>query len=293
MKDRLQEFKQKASELELSKVSPQAANGSTEDGTKFQQQAVVFEKEPIIESFLQEAQKLKDDILELDEDIKKLGQQNNTLMSSMRRLSVLKKEPASAKDIKIRAESLNKRLKMLAKRAKMLEAENGAGSVIARVYRTQHAVLFQQFQEIMFHYNDTLTSKQEKCKNFIKRQLEVAGKEVTDEELSNMTEQGKWDVFNENLLTEAKVTKAKLSEIEQRHKELINLETHLKDLKEIFLQISLLVEEQGEMLNCIEQDVINTEEYVHQSREGFKTAVKYKKKHPCRRMCCWCFPCVN
>lgn len=70
----------------------------------------------------------------------------------------------------------------------------------------------------MRQYNDGLLAKQERCRQFIIRQLEVSGKDVTEEDVDEMVVTGKWEVFNENLLNDARITRSQLSEIEQRHK---------------------------------------------------------------------------
>lgn len=46
----------------------------------------------------------------------------------------------------------------------------------------------------------------------------MLGKDTTEEEVNEMVAAGKWDVFNENLLNDAKITRSQLSEIEERHK---------------------------------------------------------------------------
>lgn len=70
----------------------------------------------------------------------------------------------------------------------------------------------------MREYNEGLLTKQERCKHFIIRQLEVSGKPVTEEEVDEMVATGNWEVFNENLLNDVRITRTQLSEIEQRHK---------------------------------------------------------------------------
>lgn len=67
-------------------------------------------------------------------------------------------------------------------------------------------------------YNNSILSKQEHCKSFIIRQLEVFGRDVTEEGVDEMVATGKWEVFNQNLLNDERITRAQLSEIEQRHK---------------------------------------------------------------------------
>lgn len=292
MKDRLQELKQRTKEIELSRNRHVSTTEAEEKGMILQQ-AVIYEREPVAERYLHEIQKLQESINDLTDDVQKFGQQQKSLVASMRRFSLLKRESSIAKEIKTQAEHINRGLDNLVKEVKKSEAENGPSSVVTRILKSQHAAMFHHFQQTMFMYNDTIAAKQEKCKTFIFRQLEVAGKEVPEEEVNDMLHQGKWEVFNESLLTESNITKGQLSEIEQRHKELVNLENQINDLRELFVQISLLVEEQGESINNIEVIVNGTKEYVNTTKEKFGLAVKYKKRNPCRVLCCCCCPCCS
>lgn len=292
MKDRLQELKQRTKEIELSRNRHVSTTEAEEKGTILQQ-AVIYEREPVAERHLHEIQKLQESINDLTDAVQKFGQQQKSLAASMRRFSLLKRESSITKEIKAQAEHINRGLDNLGKDITKSEAENGPSSVVTRILKSQHAAMFHHFQQTMFAYNDTIATKQEKCKTFIFRQLEVAGKEVPEEEVNDMLHQGKWEVFNESLLTESSITKAQLSEIEQRHKELVNLENQINDLRVLFVQISLLVEEQGESINNIEMIVNGTKEYVNTTKEKFGLAVKYKKRNPCRVLCCWCCPCCG
>ncbi|KAM6290619.1 syntaxin-19 [Porphyrio hochstetteri] len=291
MRDRLQELKLKAKELQVAGES----NGATvqEEEEEFEQQAIIYEKEPITERHLHEIQKLQNEINNLVEEVHKFSQQQKSLVSSMRRFSVLKKESNIAREIKIQAEHIRKCLDELSRTVKKAENEHGPSRATVRILAYQYSFLSQRYLNAMLSYNDAITAKQEKCRRFIVRQLEVAGKEVSEEEVNDMLQQGKWEIFNENLLTEVKITKAQLSEIEQRHKELVNLESQIKDLKELIMQISVLVEEQGEMINNIEMSMNNTQEYTQVSKEKFGLAVKYRKRNPCKAICCWCCLCCK
>lgn len=292
MKDRLQELKLRAKELQIAREN-NGAPVQEEEQEELEQQAIIYEKEPITERHLHEIQKLQNEINNLVEDVHKFSQQQKSLVSSMRRFSVLKKESNLAREIKIQAENIQKCLDELSKTVKKAETEHGPSRATVRILASQHAFLSQCYLNAMLSYNDALSAKQEKCRRFIVRQLEVAGKEVSEEEVNDMLQQGKWEIFNENLLTEVKITKAQLSEIEQRQKELVSLENQVKDLKELFIQISALVEQQGEMINNIEISMNNTQEYTQVSKEKFGLAVKYRKRNPCKAVCCCCCPCCK
>ncbi|NXG13206.1 STX19 protein, partial [Grallaria varia] len=289
MRDRLQELKLRAKELQAAGENNSAT--VQEEEQEFEQLAIIYEKEPITERHLHEIQKLQNEINNLVEEVSKFSQQQKSLVSSMRRFSVLKKESNIAREIKLQAEHIRKCLDELSKTVKKAENEHGPSRATVRILASQHTFLSHRYLSAMLSYNEAITAKQEKCRRFIVRQLEVAGKELSEEEVNDMLQQGKWEIFNENLLTEVKITKAQLSEIEQRHKELVSLENQIKDIKELFIQISVLVEEQGGMINNIEISMNNTQEYTQVSKEKFGLAVRYRKRNPCKAICCWCCPC--
>ncbi|KAA8588289.1 hypothetical protein FQN60_001483 [Etheostoma spectabile] len=275
MRDRLEELQQMAQDF--SEATSESGNplsavvGNDDSVAVVAPQAVVFEEEPIIENFLSEAQKIRDDITLLEVEVLKFGQQQKTLVATMRRFSVMKKESSVTRDIKLKAESLHRRLDALSKQVQKTEDQQGPAAV-------------------MLQYNEGLLTKQDRCKHFIIRQLEVSGRDVTEEEVNEMVATGKWEVFNENLLNDAKITRAQLSEIEQRHRELLSLENNMNELRDLFMDIFMLVEEQGAYIEHIQTNVEGTQDYVAACNEKFKMAARYKKKNPLRQLCCCCCP---
>ncbi|RXN30976.1 radial spoke head 1-like protein [Labeo rohita] len=293
MRDRMEELRQrmKASDKPVdNNPFDEEEDEDTDPSSVIGLQAVIFEAEPVLEIFLKEAQSIRDSIEELSSEVSKFSQQQRNFVATIRRLSIMKKESSMTRDIKLLAESLHKRLDALSKQAKQTEAELGPDAATSRIQKTQHAALFRQFQQVMRQHNDAILSKQDKCKQFIIRQLEVSGREVSEDEVDNMIEQGKWEIFNENIIVDAKITRTQLSEIEQRHKELLSLESNMKDLRDLFLDVFMLVEEQGHQIESIQANVEKTQDYVAVTKEKFKTAARYKRQNPLRRLCCCCCP---
>ncbi|XP_056279250.1 syntaxin-19 isoform X2 [Pseudoliparis swirei] len=294
MRDRLEELHLRAqdfSEAHRETIKPSSVGGDNDDSVAaVHQTAVVFEEEPIIENFLSEVKHIRDDITVLDTEVLKFGQQQKTLVATMRQFSVMKKESRITQDIKLKAESLHRRLGTLSKEVQKTEDQQGPSSVTARIERCQHAALHSKFQQVMLQYNESLLTKQEGCKHFISRQLEVSGRNMTEDEVNEMVASGKWEVFNENLLNDAKITRSQLSEIEQRHKELLSLENNMNELRNLFMDIFMLVEEHGASIEHIQTNVESTQDYVAVSNEKFKMAARYKKNNPLRQLCCCCCP---
>ncbi|XP_068963450.1 syntaxin-11 isoform X2 [Petaurus breviceps papuanus] len=287
MKDRLPEL------LELSRQYDQQFPEG-EDEENFDQENIIFETDYILESLYKDIQDIQTENHLLTVDVKRLGKQNVRFLTSMRRLSSIKRDTNSiAKDIKTRGEAIHKKLQSMKVFSETAEEKHGANSAMARISKAQYNALTRAFQEAMHDYNQAEMNQRENCKIRIQRQLEIMGKEVSRAQIEEMCEQGKWDVFSENLLADVKGARSALNEIESRHKELVKLESRIREVHELFLQMALLVEEQGDTLDVIELNVEKIQSYTGEAKAHVKKAVEYKKKNPCRTLCCCCCRCLE
>lgn len=293
MRDRLTDLQtfQAEEEEETNLDEDQNPDG---DGVLLDQQAIVFQGEDIMNDIYKEAQAMQKEMLLLKMDVKRLGKQNTRFLTSVRRISSIKRDSSAlGRDIKARGEAIYKRLEDLSKLNKELEEKHGPTSAVVRMVRSQYVSLTRDFHDAMSEYNEAEMVQKENCKTRIQRQAEIMGKEVTREQIDEMIETGKWNVFSDNLLLDGKNARSALTEIENRHKELLELEGRIRDIRDLFFQMALLVEQQGCMINNIEANVSATEDYVSNATEQIKKAVKYKKNNPCKKLFCCCFPCCN
>jgi syntaxin 1B/2/3 len=74
-------------------------------------------------------------------------------------------------------------------------------------------------------------------------------------------------------------------EIQERHSAVKDLERQLLGLHQIFLDMAVLVEAQGEMLDNIETQVSKANEYVNQGNKAL-TSAKALQKETRKWMCC-------
>uniref|UniRef100_A0A2K5DGT1 Syntaxin 2 n=1 Tax=Aotus nancymaae TaxID=37293 RepID=A0A2K5DGT1_AOTNA len=151
-------------------------------------------------------------------------------------------------------------------------------SVDLRIRRTQHSVLSRKFVEAMAEYNEAQTLFRERSKGRIQRQLEITGRTTTDSELEEMLESGKPSIFTSDIISDSQITRQALNEIESRHKDIMKLETSIRELHEMFMDMAMFVETQGEMINNIERNVMNATDYVEHAKEETKKAIKYQSK---------------
>uniref|UniRef100_A0A672ZJF6 Syntaxin 2b n=1 Tax=Sphaeramia orbicularis TaxID=375764 RepID=A0A672ZJF6_9TELE len=151
-------------------------------------------------------------------------------------------------------------------------------SVDFRIQKTQHTVLSRKFVEVMTQYNETQVSFRERSKGRIQRQLEITGRMTTNEELEDMLESGNPSIFTSDIISDSQITRQALNEIESRHQDIMRLETSIRELHAMFMDMAMLVETQGDMVNNIEKNVSNAAEYICRAKEETKKAVRYQKK---------------
>ncbi|CAL9686153.1 unnamed protein product [Knipowitschia caucasica] len=295
MRDRLLELQGLKSED--GDPRPDEDHGTDEenwDEILLQQHAVVFQGEDVMEGIYKEAQVMRKEMLLLKMDVKRLSKQNTRFLTSVRRFSSIKRDSnALGRDIKAKGEAIYKRLENLGTLSQELEEKHGPTSAVVRMVRSQYVFLTSAFHGVMSEYNEAEMIQRENCKTRIQRQAEIMGKEVSREQIDEMIETGKCNVFSDNLLLEGKSARSALNEIESRHKELLELEGRIRDIHELFFQMAVLVEEQGSMLNNIEANVFATQDFVAKGTEQIKKAVRYKKNNPCKKIFCCCFPCCH
>lgn len=272
-------------------VSDSFSNVELED--EFHQQAVIFDNNEM-DSVFDEAQDTRREIQLIHLDVKRLREQNTRILSEPTRTSTIKRDSnAIAADIKSRGENLLKRLREMESHAKQLEEEHGINSAVARIARTQYACLSNSFRDVMMEYNEAEMNHKEMCKTHIQRQMEIVGREVTGEEIEEMLEDGKWNIFSDNILTEGKTARSALSQIESRHRDLVELEKRLGSIHEVFLDVAMLVEDQGPMIDYIFTNVQQTDAQLDEVLIRLDKAKRHDKSNPFKKMFCGCFPCYK
>ncbi|XP_023562997.1 syntaxin-3 isoform X1 [Octodon degus] len=143
-------------------------------------------------------------------------------------------------EIKKRANNVRNKLKSMERH---IEEDEVRSSADLRIRKSQHSVLSRKFVEVMTKYNEAQVDFRERSKGRIQRQLEITGKKTTDEELEEMLESGNPAIFTSGII-DSQISKQALSEIEGRHKDIVRLESSIKELHDMFMDIAMLVENQ-------------------------------------------------
>ncbi|EMP25244.1 Syntaxin-1B [Chelonia mydas] len=279
-----------------------------------EEEVVHVDRDHFMDEFFEQVEEIRGCIEKLSEDVEQVKKQHSAILAAPNPDEKTKQELEDlTADIKKTANKVRSKLKAIEQSIEQEEGLNRSSADlrirktqvslcppprhrypsaitppktgIPRLLQTQHSTLSRKFVEVMTEYNATQSKYRDRCKDRIQRQLEITGRTTTNEELEDMLESGKLAIFTDDIKMDSQMTKQALNEIETRHNEIIKLETSIRELHDMFVDMAMLVESQGEMIDRIEYNVEHSVDYVERAVSDTKKAVKYQSK--ARRPSSW------
>ncbi|XP_070585476.1 syntaxin-4 isoform X3 [Erythrolamprus reginae] len=159
------------------------------------------------------------------------------------------------------------------------EQDENRTSFNNRMKRNQHGILSQQFLDLINKCNSIQSDYRDRNLERIKRHLQITGSPgVTDDQLDEMLESGQTEVFIQNITKDTQVTKQALNEIETRHSEILKLERSIQELHDLFMFLATEVELQGDIIDRIEKNILDSGDYVKKGQDHLQQAQESQKK---------------
>ncbi|XP_053361513.1 syntaxin 3b isoform X2 [Clarias gariepinus] len=237
---------------------------------------IAVDNAAFMDDFFSEIDQIRNSIDKIDENVAEVKKLYSVILSAPTSDQKTQDDLESlTNDIKKKANNARNKLKSIEK-----DLETGEGERVSadmRIRKSQHAVLSRRFVDVMTKYNEAQVDFRDKSKGRIQRQLEITGRVTTDEELEEMLEGGNAAVFTAGIV-DSGISKQALSEIESRHKDIVRLESSIKELHDMFVDIAMLVENQGDTINNIEANVSKAVDHVAVAKIETKKAVRYQSK---------------
>ncbi|XP_049541861.1 syntaxin-1A isoform X2 [Anopheles darlingi] len=231
-----------------------------------------------MEDFFKEVEEIRMMIDKIQANVEEVKKKHSAILSAPQSDEKTKQELEDLMaDIKKTANRVRGKLKGIEQNIEQ-EEQTSKSNADLRIRKTQHSALSRKFVEVMTEYNRTQTDYRERCKGRIQRQLEITGRATTNEELEEMLEQGNSAVFTQGIIMETQQAKQTLADIEARHADIIKLENSIRELHDMFMDMAMLVESQGEMIDRIEYHVEHAMDYVQTATQDTKKALKYQSK---------------
>jgi len=152
-----------------------------------------------------------------------------------------------------------------------------------KIRHNLHSTLTRQFVDLMREYQEKQEAYKGKIREKVVRQIQIVKPEGVNEELMEEYMQGKKQIFTDVIIG-SQVSQA-YEDIQARHKEILKLEESLRELHQLFVDMAVLVDAQGELLDQIENQVNNAVGYTEKGAKELEKANYYQKKSR-KKMCC-------
>ncbi|KAK9800794.1 hypothetical protein WJX73_004427 [Symbiochloris irregularis] len=188
-----------------------------------------------------------------------------------------------AKTVQIRLEQLDK-----SNAAAMKRKGGEPGSSQERTRTAITAALRNKLKELMASFDDLRKRLHQEYREVVERRVYTfTGQKVSEEEVERMIDTGESEtIFQKAILEQGRGhVEDTLAEIQERHDAVQELERSLMDLHQIFLDLAVLVEAQGEQLDNIEANVAKSVDFVQKGTTMLIDAKRYQKKTR-KLMCC-------
>jgi len=252
-----------------------AAQSEDEDGDDV---AVSVDTGGFMEEFFEQVDEIRQMIDKISTNVEDVKKKHSAILSAPQTDDKMKEELEELmSDIKKTANKVRGKLKMIEQNIEQEEHSNKSSADL-RIRKTQYSTISRKFIEVMNDYNKAQIDYRDGCKARIKRQMEITGRATTNDELEDMLESGNPAIFTQGIIMDTHQAKQSLKDIEARHEDIIKLENSIRELHDMFMDMAMLVESQGEMIDRIEYNVEQSVDYIETAKADTKKAVKYQSK---------------
>ena len=169
-----------------------------------------------------------------------------------------------------------------------LASAKSNGNADLRIRTNQVTQLSKKFMSIMSEYQSMQESYQAKYREQLKRQYKVVKPDASQEELDAITGADGSAIMSKQIFTVANSADAKrlLEEVTERHEDIMIMEKSVIELHQLFQDLAILIDQQGNMVNSIEDQVESAAVHTEQAVVELKQAVVNQKKARKKKICC-------
>ncbi|XP_075499597.1 syntaxin-132-like [Primulina tabacum] len=239
-----------------------------------------------MESFnkhIQEVEKQVEKLYELLVKLKDANEESKTVMKASSMKAIRKRMEKDinevgkvALNLKVKIEAINN--ENLTNRKK---PGCGKGTAVDRSRMIMTNASTKKFRDLMNEFQALRQKIDDEYREVVERRvITVTGTRPDEETINHLIETGNSEqIFHKAILETGRGQVLNtLEEIQERHDAVMEIEKKLLDLHQIYLDMAVLVEAQGEILDNIESQVKNAVEHVHMGADALQTAKSLQKK---------------
>lgn len=164
--------------------------------------------------------------------------------------------------------------------------------VRARIARLQYATIRRLYADALGQHHATLQSIRNTQHALLQEQIKLTNLSISEDECQSLLESNNIQLFVDNIETQTQEARQALRDVEARHAELLKVETSLKEVHELFMQMAQLVSTQQDLIDTVEYYAVQTSSQVksggQELMKGSVTQTKARKKKMSLIICLVC-----
>ncbi|KAG1058186.1 hypothetical protein G6F46_006809 [Rhizopus delemar] len=177
-------------------------------------------------------------------------------------------------------------------RIKALEASNASHvkNSDLNIRRAQVARVKKEFLNCIQRYRDVEANFNQKYRQRVERQIRIVKQDVTEEELDAIIDSDQQNqIFAQSLMQNSRSGQAKavLSEVQTRHDDIKRIQKTIMELAQLFEDMQMMVEDQGKVMDQIEQHAETTHADIEQGVTHISKAIVLARSTRAKKWCCF------
>ncbi|KAI9284285.1 t-SNARE [Umbelopsis sp. AD052] len=177
-------------------------------------------------------------------------------------------------------------------RIKALESSNTSlpNNSDANIRRSQLAKLKKNFMDSIVRYQDVERTYQQKYRQRMERQIKIVKPNATQDEIDDIIDaDDQSPIFAQSLMQQQRSGQARavLAEVQNRHDDMKKIEKTIIELQQLFMDMQMLVEQQGEHLNTIVENADTTVNELERGNKHVDSAIKKARATRAKKWCCF------
>ncbi|XP_010492556.1 PREDICTED: syntaxin-125-like [Camelina sativa] len=238
-----------------------------------------------LDKFFEDVESVKDDMKGVETLYKKLQDENEECKTVHNAKKVKELRAKMDGDVAL----VLKRVKLIKQKLEALEKANansrnvpgcGPGSSTDRTRSSVVSGLGKKLKDLMDSFQGLRARMNAEYKETVERRyFTITGEKADEQTIDNLIASGE----SENFLQKAIQDQGRgqildtISEIQERHDAVKEIEKNLLELHQVFMDMAALVEAQGQQLNNIESHVAKASSFVRRGTDQLQDAREYQK----------------
>ncbi|KAL0075247.1 t-SNARE [Phycomyces blakesleeanus] len=184
---------------------------------------------------------------------------------------------------------LNNEAKLRIKAIELSNARIPASTGDLPMRKTQLSALKKRFIETIQRYQDIERTYQQKYRQRVERQIRIVKPEATSDEIEKALDSDETQIFAQSLMQANRSGQARavLNEVQTRHDDIKKIEKTILQLHQLFMDMQMMVEQQGETLKEVEMHSEAVMMDLEQGNKDIDRAIVSAKSTRSKKWCCF------